>query len=85
MTGEARCSRGAPQVGLRRADAGVLPAGNVANSRRFDSHGRLGEASLPALINLARFVILNEVKNPVCVSWHDARAKVQMDSSLHSE
>ncbi len=34
-TGEGRCSRGAPQVGLRRADAGVLPAGNVASSRPF--------------------------------------------------
>ncbi len=30
-------------------------------------------------------VILNAVKNPVRASWHDAQAKVQMDSSLGSE
>ncbi len=33
-------------------------------------------------MNFAWFVILNEVKNPVRASWHDVRAKVQMDSSL---
>ncbi len=33
-------------------------------------------------MNLTRFVILNEVKNPVRASWHDTHAKVQMDSSL---
>ncbi len=35
--------------------------------------------------NHPRSVILNAVQNPVRASWHDARAKVQMDSSLRSE
>ncbi len=42
-------------------------------------------AFFTSLLMNARFVILNAVKNPVRASWPDARAKVQMDSSLRSE